>query len=248
LKYVDGSHYDARLDPLEQTRLRLWIDTGAQYAGTYAALGTGQVGGCWRSNEPIRVMADDWPETPPATAAIERRCGGCHPSQQLPRHVTATTNVDPWGDMLAWTRPLSRYSRHRIFNLSQPEESLLLLVALDKAAGGLASEPITMVPGQPAKLAPEEVHSLPPHPVHHPIVFLTPDDPDYQAILAHIDAARRKLDSIKRFDMPGFQPNDHYVREMKRYGILPSSLDPALDPVDPYETDRRYWDWLSRAF
>ena len=81
----------------------------------------------------------------------------------------------------------------------------------------------------------------------HAIVFGTPDDPDYQAILAHIDAARRKLDSIKRFDMPGFQPNEHYVREMKRYGILPASFDPATDAVDPYETDRRYWDWLSRG-
>ncbi|MHC4087312.1 MAG: hypothetical protein ACYSU5_19200 [Planctomycetota bacterium] len=48
--------------------IRLWIDTGATYAGTYAAYGTGQVGGCWRNNEPIREMADDWPSTPDAVA------------------------------------------------------------------------------------------------------------------------------------------------------------------------------------
>lgn len=248
MKYLDGSHHDAGPGPLEQAQLRLWIDAGAQYAGTYAALGTGQIGGCWRSNEPIRMMAGDWPETPTAAAAIERRCGTCHPSQQLPRHVTAAIPLDPWGDMLAWTRPLSRYSRHRIFNLSQPEKSLLLLVALDQAAGGLATAPIATVPGRPATPAAEEDRSRPPRPVDHAIVFVTPDDPDYQAILTHIGAARRKLDSIKRFDMPGFQPNEHYVREMKRYGILPSSFDPVTDAVDPYETDRRYWDWLSRGF
>lgn len=248
MKYLDGSHHGAQPGPLEQTQVRLWIDAGAQYAGTYAALGTGQIGGCWRSNEPIRMMADDWPETAPAAAAIERRCGACHPSQQLPRHVTATIPLDPWGDMLAWTRPLSRYSRHRIFNLSQPEKSLVLLIALDKAAGGLAAESHSAVPGQTARPAPDEDRSQPPRPIHHPLVFATADDPDYRAILTHIDAARRKLDAIKRFDMPGFRPNEHYVREMKRYGVLPASFDAATVPADPYEIDRRYWESLSRGF
>ena len=32
-----------------------------------------------------------------------------------------------------------------------------------------------------------------------------------------------------------------YVREMKRYGILPASFDAARDPIDVYATDRAYW-------
>jgi hypothetical protein len=40
--------------------------------------------------------------------------------------------------------------------------------------------------------------------------------------------------------MPGFRPNKYYLREMKRFGILPPDLAPD-DPVDPYATDRRYW-------
>ena len=28
---------------------------------------------------------------------------------------------------------------------------------------------------------------------------------------------------------------------MKRFGVLPESLDPAKDPIGPYETDRAYW-------
>ena len=55
-------------------------------------------------------------------------------------------------------------------------------------------------------------------------------------------AAKAKLDEIKRFDMPGFKPNEHYVREMKRFGILPQSFDLAKDAIDVYETDRKYWE------
>jgi mono/diheme cytochrome c family protein len=242
---ISGRHYDVTLSPEEERQVRLWIDAGAQYPGTYAAYGTGQVGGCWRSNEPIRVMADDWPETAPAVESIERRCGACHTPRQLPRHVTARIPLDAWGDMLAWTRPLSRYSRHRIFNLSRPEESLVLKIALDEEAGGLATEQNPASEGKVVEPAPEEDRSQTPTPVRHPIVFAGTDDPDYQRILKQLEAARNKLDEIKRFDMPGFRPNEHYIREMKRYGILPASLDPKRDPVDPYETDRLYWHSMS---
>ena len=34
---------------------------------------------------------------------------------------------------------------------------------------------------------------------------------------------------------------EHYTREMQRFGILPRDLKPT-DPVDPYATDRAYWD------
>ena len=33
-----------------------------------------------------------------------------------------------------------------------------------------------------------------------------------------------------------------YVREMKRYGVLPAAFDLARDPIDPYALDRTYWD------
>ena len=44
-KHIDGSHYDAKLTPLEQDFIRYWIESGAVYPGTYAALGTGMIGG-----------------------------------------------------------------------------------------------------------------------------------------------------------------------------------------------------------
>ncbi len=238
---LDGSHYDVTLSDSERRLLRLWIDTGAAYPGTYACYGTGQIGDVWRNNLPTHEMADDWPSTQPCVDAIERRCGSCHAADLLPRHVTARTKISGWGDLLSWTRPLSRYSRHRIYNLSRPEKSLALNVALATSAGGTATEPL----GEPNLVA--EDFATPPVAVKHPIVFGDTNDADYQAILTHIRAASARLREIERFDMPGFRPGPEYVREMCRYGLLPATaMETAGNtaPIDPYETDRRYWEMM----
>ena len=40
-----------------------------------------------------------------------------------------------------------------------------------------------------------------------------------------------------------FVPRADYARELKRYGVLPADWDLA-SPLDPYETDRKYWESL----
>ncbi len=53
-------------------------------------------------------------------------------------------------------------------------------------------------------------------------------------------AGKERLETIKRFDMPGFQPPAPYVHEMRRYGVLPA--DPSVAGLtDMYEIDRAYW-------
>jgi hypothetical protein len=235
MRKIDGSHHDVELTPDEEQIVRLWIDSGAQYPGTYAAYGTGQIGGCWGNNKPIREMTDAWPCAQKAAEAIQRRCGVCHPEEQLPRHITARIPLDAWGDMLSWTRPLSRYSRHRIFDLTRPEQSLILTAPLSRAEGGGAEGE-----AEKPQVVKEDLHR-PPQATVHPVIFRSQDDPDYQAILSHLRTARDRLREIKRFDMPGFRPNEHYVREMQRYGVLPSSFDPALQAIDVYATDEAYW-------
>ena len=132
---IGGGHHAAKLTADEHTRVRLWIDTAAQYAGTYAAPGTGQIGAWWHNNEPIRGMADAWPTTAPARDAVERRCVACH-GKMLPRFVTDRIPVDPYGDFEGWQQPTCRFSRHTVFNLTQPAESLMLMAPLAKTAGG----------------------------------------------------------------------------------------------------------------
>jgi len=230
---IDGSHHDVTISDHERTIIRLWIDVSAQYPGTAAAIGTGQIGGMWDSNRPIREMADGWPSALASVDAFNRRCVSCHEGN-LPKYVTDKVRSLNFGDMLSWERPLSRYSRHRIYNLTNPEKSLAVMAPLAKEAGGYAEgEAVTVVVRENRKEAPG--------PVKHPVVFKNASDADYQAILAHINAAAERLDEIKRFDMPGFKPNKHYVREMKRYGILPGDFDLKTDEIDVYETDREYW-------
>jgi hypothetical protein len=36
-------------------------------------------------------------------------------------------------------------------------------------------------------------------------------------------------------------PSPLYVREMKRYGILPADLDVGVNPIDVYATDEAYY-------
>jgi len=70
--------------------------------------------------------------------------------------------------------------------------------------------------------------------------FKNAEDPLYQKILAAVRDAQRRLNEGKRFDMAGFRPNEHYIREMQRFGILPKDLKPT-DPIDVYSVDRAYW-------
>jgi len=37
------------------------------------------------------------------------------------------------------------------------------------------------------------------------------------------------------------KPSPNYLRELKRYGLLPPDLDVAVTPIDVYETDEAYW-------
>jgi len=71
-------------------------------------------------------------------------------------------------------------------------------------------------------------------------VFTDTEDPDYQKLLAVVRAAKFHLETIKRFDMPGFRPRDDYLREMKRYGILPANQS-EKSFLDPYALDQAYW-------
>jgi hypothetical protein len=182
MQLIDGSHFDARLSPREVEMIRLWIDSGAVYAGTYAALGTGMVG----AGFPGEVFTN--------------RCARCHgkgpPGQQ-----------------------------ELLYDLTNPGQSLVLMAPLVKEAGGLGL----------CKTSFDNEDTRPAE------VFTSKSDADYQKALAEIARAGEQLDQQKRFDMPGFRPSTHYVREMIRFGILPETFHAETDPLDVYETDRRYW-------
>ena len=152
------------------------------YPGTYAALGTGMIGG-YAQNQLVHTDTD-WPTTCAGAAVIQRRCAHCHSGNQvLPKSLSDERGVSFWNFEL--NDPRSRMSRHNVFNLSRPEKSLMLLAPLAADAGGWQ---LCRQANQP--------HA----------VFANVDDADYQCLLAMIEAGRQDLERIKRFDMPGFQP------------------------------------------
>ena len=74
-----------------------------------------------------------------------------------------------------------------------------------------------------------------------PGVFKTKNDPDYKRLLKALTQAKARMDATPRFATPQFKPNRQYIREMKKYGVLPKAFDPSKDKIDIFETDQKYW-------
>ncbi len=216
MKKLDGKHYGAKPEPREVDLIRYWIEAGAAYPGTYAALGSGMIGG-YAANHPVEVDVH-WPEAKAAAEAVRRRCAGCHQGPRvLPLNLSDERGVSFW--KMSLDDPRLPLSRHRVFNLSRPEKSLMLLAPLAKAAGGHGTCRGKDGDGP---------------------VFADTQDPDCRSLLGLCAAGKRRLEEIGRFDMPGFRPPDPYLREMRRYGVL-KAIPGEGERVDPYALDRAYW-------
>ena len=218
-----GGHHGVKATANEIDRVRYWIESGAAYPGTYAGLGNGAIGGYYSNRQ---VETDyNWPETKAAAAAVRRRCASCHKGRMsLPAALSHENGLSFWRPN--WNDPRLLRCRHLVFNLTRPARSMVLLAPLAKTAGGFDMGKRDPETGKVTKVCE---------------VFKDTSDPDYRAILAMLRRGGKRLGEIKRFDMPGFRPPPQYVREMKRYGVLPASFDLAKDPIDVYQTDEAYW-------
>ena len=139
----------------------------------------------------------------------------------MPNAISDEREISFWRFSL--DDPRLRLSRHIVFNLTRPEQSLLVLAPLAVKAGGLQ-----LCRDAAGRNAP---------------VFADTHDPDYQGLLAMAAAGKEELNRHKRFDLPGFQPPAAYVREMRRFGILPAEEQPD-EVLDGYELDQAYWQSL----
>jgi Hydrazine synthase alpha subunit middle domain/WD40-like Beta Propeller Repeat len=212
---LDVTHHDVALSSREVAMVRLWIDSGATYSGTYAALGSGM--------HPV-----DFPEE-----TIIHRCGQCHEAKEKTyRNFKKGAYYFQFGqqkppqpllksiDDIILIRHLAYFQLgeaplyQALCNLDRPEHSIILRAPLAKSAGGLGLCGDT--------------------------VFADTQDPGYREVLTAIEAAAVQLVEKTRFDMPGFRPNRFYIREMQLFGILPEDL-PQDAPIDVYAADQRYW-------
>jgi hypothetical protein len=213
MQKVDGSHYDVTVSPDEWRTLWLWLESGAPYAGTYAALRN----------------AEDQAREGPAHSVLRspvlgNTCRQCHArgkeapplpmtiSEQERRELVKELQLAPHERIVH--KDDLRFSAHVLLNMSRPERSPLLLGPLPKAAGGWGS-------------------------CSHQ--FEGTQDAVYQSLLSEIRDRKSHLERIPIYGTSQFRPNRQYIREMKRFGVLPPQFDASRDPIDVFEVDQRYW-------
>ena len=221
IKKIENGHGEVKLDENEILKIKYWINTGALYPGTYAAMGTGMLG-TMRNNIPdlTPVNNKDWEK---ASSIIKKDCRKCH--EELMTNICSEENLTWWRSRVEVTsgqiekekyNEAIRFSRHVIYNLDNPDKSTILLAPLSKEAGGYG---LCNTKGEP--------------------VFETTSDKSYLAILEAVKNSAVYLDSIKRFDANEFIVSPDYYREMKRYGVIGN--DVSIEDINPYEMDSIYW-------
>lgn len=201
----------------------LWIEAGAPYAGSYAAV---------RNTEEQRYYGHAGGKIfGECRDIINRRCIECHKNEPE-RNVNGIPFN--WGIRLDkekkhLNRPAGRYERivmpndpARFYDTGvlvdyiTPEHSSILLAPLAKDAGGI---------GRCARA-----------------VFADTSDPDYQKLLQAIRSGKALYDARPPWGAAGWKPNPQYIREMKRYGVLPPEFELTADTTfDPFATDQAYW-------
>ncbi|MHC4251601.1 MAG: HzsA-related protein [Planctomycetota bacterium] len=215
MRKIDGSHNKVKLTPREWRTVWLWLESGAVYAGSYAAL----------RNEKEMALANSAAKLAHAEAGsvLRRVCTRCHGKGKLPRVPFGHGRDDNRGIKRPLAKherrviendPLARFSAHVMMNFSRPERSRIILAPLAKEAGGWGAC------GD---------------------VFRDHTNPDYVRMLKALQKGAETANSIPRFATPGFRPNAQYIREMVRYGVLPEGTDPATQPHDGFTLDRMYW-------
>ncbi|MDR2845476.1 MAG: hypothetical protein LBV28_05240, partial [Puniceicoccales bacterium] len=156
-----------------------------------------------------------WPEVQAMKKTLQQNCVSCHDGKKVTRlPLTPSDEASTTWWIIKTGDPRPKLSRQIVYDLTAPDKSLLLLAPLAKSAGGYESCGSALLTGK--------------------------DDPRYRTILSAIERTKTRLDEIKRFDMPGFVPPPQYVRELKKYQILPPEHVPTA-PVDVYELEQKYW-------
>jgi len=222
LTYMRNGHKGTKVSEKDWRTVWLWLESGALYAGSCAGI---------RNVEEQDYYGAAWGHAAKGVHTVaSKRCASCHKNEPE-RNV----NGIPFNDQIRrekeakkWGRPRAEYERltttndpARFFDITQlvdltnPEQSAFLRVPLAKAAGGLEH--------------------------HGHAIFMDTNDPDYQFALACIQRGHKVYTDRPAWGMRGWKPNTDYIREMKRFGILPHGFDLTKDTFDPFETDQKYW-------
>ena len=202
MKKIDGSHYDVKLTKQEHDLIRLWVESGATFAGTYATINYPVTSmfdvskssdlyylhrhkGSAVAGAKCNINVDNVTIREPVGPIVEKRCLNCHGSfANLGKRVDKI-RVNPQYTTSEWSAWRGRVNlpTHcwNLYNLSYPEKSMILLAPLAKEAGGYE-----WCKDKDGKTV---------------AVFRDTRDPDYQVILKTVRKAKTRQERIGRFDM-----------------------------------------------
>ncbi len=221
LDKLDPSHYGVQVSPDQWRIVWMWLESGAPYAGSYAGLRNAE-----DQAKDHRAAAKVFVE---GASILRKRCQECHAvgdfknetGRPIPFSPDMTRNPRGTGRRVGIHErvvleddPLTKYSGQILVNMTRPALSPLILAPLAKEAGGWGSC------GE---------------------VFLNKEDADYQHLLGSLQRAKADADVRPRYGTPDFRPNRQYIRELKKYGVLPPDFDSERSPIDYFQADQDYW-------
>ena len=111
-----------------------------------------------------------------------------------------------------------------LYDYSNPENSVALIVPLAKSAGGSAEN----------------------NGKSHPVIFKDKNDANYKMMLAGVKKAAKILDEKNpSIVSKNFRPSFGYIQQMKKCKILPENWNPQK-PLDLYQIDNAYFRWQEK--
>jgi hypothetical protein len=224
LKYLNGGHQKVQATLEELLTVRIWIDEDAKY-GPYTMTS-------WSGR-----MSPEDPTPPCDTKVLMKRCDSCHagPAAEGPDMKDANGRYCGMGAWPVTNRQTFTGREDSLINLDRPDKSLLLRAPPAKEAGGLGWCQQTDAKSKGGKYAPKAPAAM---------VFGDANDPDYQQLLASVRTASGYFaKNIRRFDMPGYRPNDFLVRYYRNWGIIPKDYDVAKQGWDAEALDDLYFNY-----
>ncbi len=270
MKKIENHHHDVKLTAREIKLIRLWLQVGAPYLGSYAGLGTGMIGGDFydHSIERSDLLLESVQK---AQIEIDKSCSSCHATvvhskKDLSRPINVSLPKESLTDTWMY---LSKMHRSKDYK-KDPRLYRKLPSSVSDQMGinpeGIRYDRWRFKYLQHAvyNLSRPELSTLLLAPLAKSAggtgmcrkidkngrilkdqpytVFKSKDDLRYKLILKSIQDVSLLLKNKKRWYMKGFKPHPAYIREMIRYGVLPEDFDINKDVFDPYAIDQKYWE------
>ena len=222
-RFSEGKHHNKKFSDEDMAILKAWLDCGSPHISSYAAKGAG-----FPMLNRMRTRLNIVGHIPEIAKAQSNACSKCHFNKHTRGGAGRSFEYDfctvmrvktPKGKLRTLKFPVQG-----LYDYSNPENSVALIVPLAKSAGGSAEN----------------------NGKAHPVVFKDKNDPNYKLMLAGVQKAAKILDEKNpSIVSKNFRPSFGYIQQMKKCKILPENWNPKK-PLNLYQIDNSYFRWQEK--